>query len=65
MTSRRCAPRRALPPLLWPGSGPLKWVHHDSRFATLEDVVNHYNDFFGLGLDASQIADLVEFLKSL
>jgi hypothetical protein len=47
------------------------WAHskggfyHDGRFATLEDVVNHYNDFFGLGLDASQIADLVEFLKSL
>lgn len=52
---------------------PLKglWAHqkggfyHDGRFATLGDVVDHYNIFFGLGLTAQQKSDLVEFLKSL
>jgi len=39
--------------------------YHDGRFATLEDVVDHYDDHFSLGLDAGQKADLVEFLKSL
>jgi hypothetical protein len=47
------------------------WTHteggfyHDGRFATLQDVVNHYNTFFGLGLTPDQINDLVEYLKSL
>jgi hypothetical protein len=27
---------------------------HDGRFATLLDVVNHYNDFFQLGLTAPE-----------
>jgi hypothetical protein len=39
--------------------------YHDGRFATLLDVVNHYNDFFKLGLSDQQKSDLVEFLKSL
>lgn len=39
--------------------------YHDGRFATLLDVVNHYNDFFKLGLTSSEKSDLVEFLKSL
>jgi cytochrome c5 len=39
--------------------------YHDGRFATLLDVVNHYNTFFGLGLTDQQKADLVEYLKSL
>jgi hypothetical protein len=38
---------------------------HDGRFATLLDVVNHYNDFFKLGLTAQEKSDLVEYLKSL
>jgi hypothetical protein len=54
-------------------TAPLKglWTHtkggfyHDGRFATLNDVVQHYNGFFGLGLDDRQIHDLVEYLKSL
>lgn len=47
------------------------WTHmrrgfyHDGRFATLEDVIDHYNNHFGLGLSDQQKADLVEFLKSL
>jgi hypothetical protein len=52
---------------------PLKglWTHtkggfyHDGRFATLLDVVNHYDTHFGLGLTNSEKSDLVEYLKSL
>ncbi len=39
--------------------------YHDGRFATLMDVVNHYDAFFKLGLARDQKADLIEFLKSL
>jgi hypothetical protein len=38
---------------------------HDGRFATLLDVVNHYDNFFKLGLTAQEKSDLVEYLKSL
>ena len=47
------------------------WTHmdggfyHDGRFATLPDVVEHYDQHFDLGLTPEQINDLVEFLKSL
>jgi cytochrome c5 len=52
---------------------PLKglWTHtkggfyHDGRFATLPDVVDHYNAHFALSLNEQQKNDLVEFLKSL
>lgn len=54
-------------------TSPLKglWTHtkggfyHDGRFATLADVVNHYNQFFALELTQQQKNDLVEYLKSL
>jgi len=54
-------------------TAPLKglWTHtkggfyHDGRFATLGDVVHHYNSFFGLGLSDSQVHDVVEYLSSL
>lgn len=54
-------------------TSPLKalWTHskggyfHDGRFATLGDVVNHYDQFFALGLSSTEKADLVEYLKSL
>jgi mono/diheme cytochrome c family protein len=54
-------------------TSPLKglWAHqkggfyHDGRFATLLDVVNHYDAHFGLGLSASEKEQLVEYLKSL
>jgi hypothetical protein len=39
--------------------------YHDGRFATLLDVVNHYNTTFSLGLSEAEKEDLVEFLKSL
>jgi hypothetical protein len=39
--------------------------YHDGRFATLADVVDHYDGHFALGLAPAQKADLVEYLKSL
>ena len=47
------------------------WTHmkggfyHDGRFATLLDVVNHYDSCMSLGLSAQEKSDLVEYLKSL
>jgi hypothetical protein len=47
------------------------WTHtkggfyHDGRFATLTDVVEHYNAVFSLGLSEQEVNDLVEYLKSL
>jgi hypothetical protein len=54
-------------------TSPLKglWTHtqggfyHDGRFATLRDVVNHYNTVFSLGLTEQESNELVEYLKSL
>jgi len=54
-------------------TSPLKglWAHqkggffHDGRFATLLDVVNHYNTCFSLGLTAQEKSDLVQYLLSL
>jgi hypothetical protein len=39
--------------------------YHDGRFATLRDVIEHYNTFQRLGLDEQQKNDLAEYLKSL
>lgn len=39
--------------------------YHDGRFPTLMDVVNHYDNFFQLGLTNQEKADLVEYLKSI
>lgn len=39
--------------------------YHDGRFATLLDVVNHYNNFKKLGLTEQEKKELVEYLKSL
>jgi hypothetical protein len=38
---------------------------HDGRFATLADVVNHYDSHLNLGLTAAEKSDLAEYLKSL
>ena len=39
--------------------------YHDGCFATLEEVVEHYNGFLKLRLSATQKKDLVEYLKSI
>jgi hypothetical protein len=39
--------------------------YHDGRFATLLDVINHYNSLKQLNLTKSQKKDLAEYLKSL
>jgi hypothetical protein len=39
--------------------------YHDGRFATLMDVVNHYDTCLSLGLSQSEKNDLIEYLKSL
>lgn len=39
--------------------------YHDGRFATLRDVVEHYNRTFELRLSETEMNDLVEYLKSL
>ncbi len=47
------------------------WAHqkggfyHDGRFATLPDVVEHYNGQFHLNLTDQEKAALVEYLKAL
>jgi flagellar hook capping protein FlgD len=54
-------------------TSPLKgiWTHmkggffHDGRFATLLDVIDHYDSFFHLGLTSSEKSDVAEYLKSL
>ncbi len=54
-------------------TSPLKglWTHtkggfyHDGRFATLTDVVNHYDQSFKLGLTESEKKDLIQFLLSI
>jgi hypothetical protein len=38
---------------------------HDGRFATLSNVINHYNDHFSLNLTASEKHDLEQYLRSL
>jgi hypothetical protein len=39
--------------------------YHDGRFATLLDVVNHYDKFKKLTLTEQEKKDLIEYLKSL
>src|SRR5690606_2683379 len=54
-------------------TAPLKglWSHttggfyHDGRFETLADVIDHYDEHFGLGLSEGEKKDLEEYLKSL
>jgi hypothetical protein len=52
-------------------SGRILWTHqkggffHDGRFATLEDVIAHYDSCFNLRLTNREKRDLAEYLKSL
>ena len=39
--------------------------YHDGRFATLREVIDHYNQQFSLGLTEGEKKDLEEYLKSL
>jgi hypothetical protein len=39
--------------------------YHDGRFATLRDVVEHYNEFLKLDLTEKEKNELIEYLKSL
>jgi mono/diheme cytochrome c family protein len=39
--------------------------YHDGRYATLKDVVDHYNVDFQLDLTSTEIDNLVEYLKSI
>jgi hypothetical protein len=47
------------------------WTHqkggfyHDGRFATLHEVIDHYNSLLKLNLNEAEKNDLVEYLKSL
>ncbi|HVS25814.1 MAG TPA: hypothetical protein VHE58_00645 [Burkholderiales bacterium] len=47
------------------------WTHqkggfyHDGRFATLQDVLEHYNGLLKLGLTDQEKSELIEYLKSL
>jgi hypothetical protein len=38
--------------------------YHDGRFATLSDVIDHYNTHMNLKLTTTEIQDLTEYLKS-
>ena len=39
--------------------------YHDGRFATLRDVIDHYNTHFNLGWSEQEINDLIQYLLSL
>jgi hypothetical protein len=52
-------------PLRGLASHAKRGFYHDGRFATLADVVDHYDGFLGLGLSDAQKADLVAFLGSI
>jgi hypothetical protein len=39
--------------------------YHDGRFATLKDVVEHYDAHFGLSLSENEKKNLIEYLKSI
>ena len=39
--------------------------YHDGRFATLMDVVDHYDNHLSLGLTDKEKNDLIEYLKSI
>ena len=63
-TARRptCTARRR-----WRGCGRTRRAgfYHDGRFATLPDVVNHYDAQLKLNLSSAQKNDLVEYLKGI
>ncbi len=64
MQSDRPLKKRATSHAAWPRiKGP--GFYHDGRFKDLTAVVRHYKSTFRLNLTDQEMADLVEFLKSL
>ena len=47
------------------GFPPKGGFYHDGRFADYQAVLRHYDATFKLGLSATEMGDLEEFLKSL
>ena len=47
------------------------WTHqkggfyHDGRFATIDEVIDHYDSLFNLGLTPQEKKDLKQYLLSL
>ena len=60
--SYRTSPLRAL----WDSKKIHKGgFYHDGRFATLSDVVEHYDEHFNLKLTDKEKDDLIAYLKTL
>jgi len=75
-TKLTCDPGRALSTGLWADIGkfrasPLRGLasrapyFHDGQAATINDVIQHYQARFSLGLTTQQISDLAAFLNAL
>jgi cytochrome c peroxidase len=75
-TKLTCDPGRALSTGLWADIGkfrasPLRGLashapyFHDGQAATINDVIQHYQDRFSLGLTTQQTGDLAAFLNAL
>jgi hypothetical protein len=75
-TKLTCDPGRALSTGLWADIGkfrasPLRGLasrapyFHDGQAATINDVIQHYQDRFSLGLTTQQTSDLAAFLNAL
>ena len=48
---------------LW--SRQSRGFYHDGRFQTLDEVIQHYDQNFNLGLSPQERKELIEFMKSL
>lgn len=50
----------------WAGfAGSVLVIYHDGRFATVRDVVEHYDKFLRLSLSQAEKTDLVAYLLPL
>jgi len=48
---------------LWTHQKP--GFHHDGRFTSLQQVIDHYDEHLSLRLTAEEKQDLVEYLKGI
>jgi hypothetical protein len=39
--------------------------YHDGRFATLQAVIDHYDNLFQIGLTQQERSDLIAYLRTL